>query len=268
MLEFVEALYRITAAATDGFGVVDRDFGEILEEAYNESGFKIAKEAVLKKFIGSNAEIYYREIREVRAKKLTVITTQDVTNAERIVEALQNNEFTKDIMTMETNERYTVINQLKIDDYIVDGHSFKSMLDKVIIDNNTKTVFIYDLKCVWAVEGFYTEYYLYRRAYIQAYLYYKAVSYLANQITSPFYGYTVNYPQFIVCDSINYNDPLIYTLSEEDMVEAYAGFEHNDRKYPGVKELIEGLKWAIDNDKWTISKKNYEAKGFVNIKSW
>jgi len=267
MLKFVEALYKYTAEATDGFGVVARDFNDITEDAYVESGFKITKEAVLKKFIGSNAEIYYREIREVRAKKLTVITTQDVTNAERIVEELQNNEFTKDIINLQSNDRYTVINQFQIDGYIVEGHKFKSMLDKVIIDHNEKTIHLYDLKCVWAVENFYNDYYLFRRAYIQAYLYWKAVYWLTLQEDSPFYKYNVNFLKFIVCDSINYYSPLIYTLSVEDMEEASNGFTHNGREYPGVRPLIKELTWAQENDVWTISKANYENKGFVNIKS-
>ena len=267
MLEFVEALYKITDAAADGFGVVARPMEELVEEAYQASGFKITKEAVLNKFLGSSAEIYYREIREVRSKKLTVITAQDVTNAERIVEELQNNEFTKDIINMVTNDRYTVINQLKIDSYIVDGHEFKSMLDKVIIDHNEKKIHIYDLKCVWSVENFYNEYYLFRRAYIQALLYFKAIEWLTLQEGSPYYKYKVEYPQFIVCDSINYFSPLIYTLDHSDMFEAYQGFKKGDKHYPGVKGLIKELIWAKENDIWNISKTNYESKGFVNIKS-
>jgi len=267
MLKFVEALHKYTVEATDGFGVVTREFSEIAEDAYQASGFKITKEAVLNKFMGSNAEIYYREIREVRAKNLTVITSQDVTNAERIVEELQNNQFTKDIINMVSSDRYTVINQFKIDSYKVDGHEFKSMLDKIIVDHHEKKVLIYDLKCVWAVENFYNDYYLYRRAYIQALLYFKAVESIVAQEGSPWYKYKVEYPQFIVCDSINYYSPLIYTLEYKDMWDAYKGFTHNGREYPGVQLLIEELKWAQENDIWNISKTNYENKGFVNIKS-
>jgi len=267
MLEFVEALYKVTTEATDGFGVVTREFKDLAHEAYIASGFKLAEETVLNKFIGSDAEIYYREIREVRSRNLTVITTQDVTNAEKIVEELQTNEFTKDIINMVTSSRYTVSNQFVVDDYIVDGHKFKSMLDKVIVDHNEKRIMIYDLKCVWSVENFYNEYYLYRRAYIQALLYFKAIEWLVEQKTSPWYKYHVEYPQFIVCDSINYYSPLIYTLEYKDMYDAYRGFTKGDRQYPGVKELIEELKWAQENDIWSISKKNYESKGFVNIKS-
>lgn len=266
MLEFVEALYRVTDAASDGFGVIARPMEDLVEEAYKASGFKIAKEAVLNKFLGSSAEIYYREIREVRLKKLTVITAQDVTNAEKIVEELQNNEFTSAIINRETNDRYTVLNQFKIEGYFVDGHEFKSMIDKVIVDHKDKKIHIYDLKCVWSVENFYNEYYLLRRAYIQGYLYWKAVIWTAiNNEDYPWKDYDVEIPQFIVCDSINYYDPLIYRMTAVDIHNAYKGFSVQDRYYPGVEELIKDLTWAQDNDIWSISRKNYLNKGLVNI---
>ncbi len=266
MLEFVEALYKITDAAADGFGVVARPMEELVDEAYKASGFKIAKEAVLNKFLGSSAEIYYREIREVRRKNLTVITSQDVTNAEKIVEELQTNEFTSDIINKVSDDRFTVLNQFKIESYFVDGHEFKSMLDKVIVDHQEKKIYIYDLKCVWSVENFYNDYYLYRRAYIQGYLYWRAMCYTTLQEDYPWYSYVVEMPQFIVCDSINYYSPLIFKMSTTDLSESYAGFTWNDKIYPGVKTLIEELSWAQENDIWNISKTNYENKGFVNIK--
>jgi hypothetical protein len=148
-----------------------------------------------------------------------------------------------------------------VEGYSIDGLKLKSMLDKVVVDHKEKTIQIYDLKCVWAVENFYEEYYLYRRAYIQAYLYHRAVL-----ETTEYQDYEVLYPKFIVCDSGNYNAPLIYTLDMDDMEDAYNGFEYKGRTYPGVKSIIENLKWAVANDKWNISKQNYEKKGMLNIK--
>jgi hypothetical protein len=51
------------------------------------------------------------------------------------------------------------------------------------------------------------------------------------------------------------------------MIEAYNGFEHKGRQYPGVKELIEDLKWALQEGVWNISRKNYESGGIVNLKN-
>ena len=266
MLDFVEALYRVTRDATDEEGKITRDFADISLEAYNISGFKIKYEAVIGKFIGSEAEIYYNEIRRVRTLNLTVVNTTEISVAEKIVERLKANSTTGPIVNMVNSSRYEVIDQMQVEGYTIDGHKFKSMLDKVIIDHDQKSIQPYDLKCTWSVENFYEEYYLYRRAYIQAYLYYHAMLHLVDNPESPYYGYTVGTLQFIVCDSTNYYQPLIYTLDSEDMQDAHDGFVHKGRTYPGVGDLIAALTWCIESGTWDISHKNYLSNGVVNIK--
>lgn len=264
MLKFVEALYKHTKESTDEFGEVTRNFEDISRDAYADSGYKITYEAVMKKFMGSDAEVYYQEIREVRSKGLTVISLKDATNAERIVEELQNNFITAPIVNQTRGAYIDVYNQLQVEGYTVHNHKFKSMMDKVIVNHQEKIIQVYDLKCTWSVEGFYKEYYLYRRAYIQAFLYWHAAHYHFKELVD--LGYKVEYPRFIVCDSTNYFSPIVYTLDTEDMTNARDGFEHRGYKYPGVLEVIDNLKWAIENNVWNISHKNYLNSGIVNIK--
>jgi len=266
MLDFVEALYKHTRDATDENGIVKTPMSDLLEAAYKDSGFKIKFEAVINKFVGSDAEIYYNEIRTVRSKNLTVINTMEVSIAEKIVEQLRINSTTAPIVNMVNSSRYQVFDQMQVEGYEIDGHLFKSMLDKVIVDHQERVIRPYDLKCTWSVENFYEEYYLYRRAYIQAYLYYHAMLHMANDPTSEYYGYTVQYLQFIVCDSTNYYRPLIYTLDMDDMMDAYKGFVHKGKTYPGVGDLIAALKWCVGTNTWDISHKNYLSNGIVNIK--
>jgi hypothetical protein len=266
MLDFVEALYKHTRDATDENGIVTTPMNELLEAAYRDSGFKIKYEAVITKFVGSDAEIYYNEIRTVRSKNLTVINTTEVSIAEKIVEQLRINTTTAPIVNLTSSSRYEVIDQMQVEGYTVDGHKFKSMLDKVVIDHKEKTIQPYDLKCTWSVENFYEEYYLYRRAYIQAFLYYRAMFILVTDEASPCHGYKVEYLKFIVCDSTNYYQPLIYTLDDDDMNDAYKGFVHKGRTYPGVQDLIAALTWCVTTGTWTISHKNYLSNGIVNIK--
>ena len=266
MLDFVEALYKCTELATNEEGKVVIDFSELSLEAYHISGFKIKYEAVMSKFVGSEAEIYYNEIRRVRANNLTVVNTTEIAVAERIVERLKTNSTTGPIVNLVNSSRYEVIDQMQVEGYTIDGHLFKSMLDKVIIDHDEKSIQPYDLKCTWSVENFYEEYYLYRRAYIQAYLYFYAMLHLVKDEDSPYHGYTVNFLQFIVCDSTNYYQPLIYTLDRSDMLDAYTGFVHKGRTYPGVGDLIAALTWCVETDTWDISHKNYLSNGVVNIK--
>lgn len=261
MLAFVDALYSITIQSLDDEGNVKRSFEEISRDAYVESGFKIKYEKVIEKFVGSDAEIYYNEMRVVKGKGLSVVTVEDVTNAERIVEELKTNEVTQHIVNLVNSARYEVFNQFQVEGYEIGGMKLKSMLDKIVVDHEEKTVQIYDLKCVWAVENFYEEYYLYRRAYIQAFLYYKAIESLEE-----FKGYKVLAPKFIVCDSTNYYNPLVYALTHLDLEDAYYGFKHKHREYPGVEQIITDLKWALENDVWNISRENFENKGVVFFK--
>jgi hypothetical protein len=263
MLDFVEALYKHTVAATNEDGVLTRNFEDICKDAHADSGFKIKLDAVLNKFMGSDAEVYYKEIREVRSKGLTVVTTQDVDNANKIVAELKTNDFTASIVNLVKSSRYDVHNQLQVEGYDVFGHMFKSMMDKVVVDRIEETIQVYDLKCTWSVENFYDEYYLYRRAYIQGYLYFHAAAYWAKEMG--FDEFHILYPKFVVCDSTNYSAPLVYEMSKISMQNAEEGFEYKGRTYPGVYSLIEDLQWAIKNDKWNISRENYINNGVVKL---
>jgi hypothetical protein len=263
MFEFVEALYKHTVAATADDGTITRNFEDICKDAYTDSGFKIKLDAVLTKFIGSDAEVYYKEIREVRPKHLTVVAAQEIANAEKIVIELKTNPVTAEIVNLIDDVQYSVHNQLQVEGYEVFGHTFKSMMDKVVVDHKAKKVQVYDLKCTWSVENFYSEYYLYRRAYIQGYLYWIATASWASEMG---YGdYEILLPKFIVCDSTNYMNPLVYSMTKESMAKAIAGFEYKGREYPGVEQLINDLKWTLENDIWNISRENHINNGVVNL---
>ena len=267
MLEFVEALYRVTRDATDESGNVSRDFESLSREAYDLSSFKIKYEAVINKFVGSDAELYYDEIRKVRTNNLTVVSSLDIIMAEKIVETLKRSSVTSGIVNLVDSVRYSVLNQLQVEDYSVFYHNFKSMMDKVVVDHEEETIQVYDLKCTWNVENFFEEYYLYRRSYIQAYLYKKAAEHIPTKLGSEYQGYTVLNPRFIVCDSANYYSPLVYTLSDKDMLDAEQGFEYKGITYPGVESLIRSLKWATDNNIWEISEENFLSNGVINIRT-
>ena len=116
------------------------------------------------------------------------------------------------------------------------------------------------------LKTFYKDYYLYRCAYIQAYVYYIAVLSLTKDPFNDLYEYHVEFPAFIVCDSINYHDPLIYTMTDRDMIDAELGFTHKYTSYKGVTQLLKELKWHIETGIWTISKNAFDKNGFLNIK--
>jgi len=266
MGDFVLALVKYTIKYTNEDGVCTEDFMNLAELALADSGFKQSLPTVLKKFYGSDAEVYFNELKLVEFNDLTVVTPDDINNGERIVEELKNNRNTSTVVSLKSSAKFEVYNQIKIDGFSIDGMPLKAMLDKVIVNHSEKIIQLYDLKCTWSVEKFYKDYYLYRKAYIPAYVYYQALLQETKCKDSDFYGYTVKNPMFIVCDSINYYDPLIFITTNENLHEAYHGFSVKGYHYPGVKEIISDLKWAIDNDSWRISRENYMNKGLVSLK--
>ena len=265
MLDFCNALVNISLAAIDEEGSVTRSFEDMATEARTIAQFEWKLPAILDKFIGQNPELYYKENKEVKSKGLTVITLDDYNNANRVIEELKTNEFTAPIINLVNSDRYIVYKQLQIEDYQTDGLNLKSMIDLIHIDRKAKTIQIYDLKCTFSVEGFLWDYYLKRLSYIQAYLYKKACEELKKRLNLN--DFVVLEPAFIVCDSIGYYQPLVYTLDSDDISDAYLGFEYKGRQYKGVKEIISELIWAKEQNQWRISKKNYEKRGFINIKS-
>ncbi len=250
MLVFVEALYKYTKINTVD-GEVVKDFKYLAEEAYRESGFKITLDAVLKKFIGSNAEDYYNEIRQARSLGKIVVCVDDLSIAEKIVNNLESHPFTGHIFKEDEHS----MSEVKIEDYEIDGVELKSMIDRLEIDDIDLRVQPYDVKVVWDNQNFYREYYLKRRADIQAYVYWKAVqSRYPDQEVLP--------PIFIVADSANFYAPLKYQMTEEALNKAYHGFEDNGRYYIGVKDILDEIKWAQETGSWTYSKDDYENDGF------
>ena len=267
MVEFVEALYTATRNATNSEGVIMRNFSDYSKEAFNVSGFSGkgngSYETIINKFSGSDAEIYYNELLKVRTNNLIVVTAQDISNAEKIVEELKTNFVTKDVIGLVNSVNYTVLKQLQVEGFEIDRLPLKSMMDLVIFSHKNKTIEVYDLKCSYSVEGFFKDYYLFRRAYIQSYVYMKAIEFYRNEM---YPDYIIKPIQFIVCDSINYFNPLIYRLTKEDILDAYNGFEYKGYYYPGIKEVISELLWSKETNIWNISKAHYLSNGIVNLK--
>lgn len=266
-LKFVNALVKHTLDCVDEeTGELTKNFEQVSLLAYPDSGFKIPYERVIKEFAGSDDEAYFKELLEVAMYDLTVVTVQDVTNAENIVNELTNNSVTSAIVNQINTERYEVIDQLQVEGFEIDDHVLKCMLDKTIIDHHEKIIQPYDLKCMWAVEAFYEEGYLYRRYYIQGYVYDKGLLHYVDQ-REDLEGYTILPMKFIVSDSINYYNPLIYSLNANHLKEAYEGFTYRGRTYPGVKEIIDDLKFCLEFNVWNLSKKNYLSKGIVELQN-
>jgi hypothetical protein len=267
MLEFTLALYSITMENVDSNGVVKMDFSNMAQLALNKAPIGNWKlDTVLKKWSEANGETYYRELIQSKPKGLTVISEKDMEIAEGIVSTLKMDEFSDSIVNQNTTDSITVYNELQLEgpEYIIYGHPMKGMIDKLIIDHKAKKIMPWDLKVTWEPNRFYEAYYLPRRSYIQAYIYYKLVEIWADG--NGYNHYDLDFPKFLVCDSTNFYRPLKYVLSAEDMTGANSGFSHRGKYYPGVQEIITDLKWAIDKGEWKMSRQDFVNGGVCKFR--
>jgi hypothetical protein len=263
MLSFVDSLFKHTISNRDENDNLTVPFDSLLKIAYEESGYKISFDRVVNSFTNSEAQTYFEEKLQVYKKNLTVVSITDVANADKIVDQIRTNPFTQ-VVNLTNSVRYSITNQHQVTGLEYNGLILKGMFDKVVIDHVEKTIQVYDLKCTWAVENFYKDYYIANLGYIQSGIYHLLASKEFSDLIEE--GYVLNPIKYIVCDSIGYYNPLIYTLNHEDLKECFDGFEYRNVQYPGINKIVDNLNFAKEMDIWNISKDNYINFGIVNLK--
>lgn len=260
LLTFTESLYKHTIACMDEEGVVTREFSELAQLAYEESGYKITLEAVLKKFAGEG-ERYYYQLREAKTRGLEVVCVDDLAIANKIVQIIKEDEFVGPIFSDELEG----LNEVKVESFDLDGIEMKAMLDRIIIDRKNKTIQLYDLKVVFDNQNFYREYWLKKKAYIQAFVYWRALMAGTLDLGFNYADYEILPPIFIAADSGCHYQPLLYTMKVSDLDKAEYGFMESGRFYEGVSTILSEIKFCKENNIWNISKKAYENKGVVEL---
>jgi hypothetical protein len=280
--KLVDELMEITQRSVDDMGEVTRDLEDMLEEAYknvkydrngNVVDFKRDSfEKVKEKFIGSDLEIYYRQLREAHGKY--VIEPVTIENALKVIGELKTNIVTQEIINMENSDKIDIYDQFPIigslkeclgEEVTEEECKAKCLVDKIIIDHEAKEIHIYDLKTAWDNEGEFLNNYFKYKYYIQAALYwYLVVEWAKKQ--EQLAVYKVRFPAFIVVDSSNYKNPLIYLTDMNNITQGMRGFIIKDKYYPGVVRAVKDMIWHKRTGIWNISKENYENNGIVRIR--
>jgi hypothetical protein len=280
--KLVDELMIVTSRSVNEAGEVTRELEDMLEEAYNNVKYdrngtivdfkRDSFEKVKEKFMGSNLEIYYRQLREAHDKE--VIEPIAVENALKIIAELRSNNVTAEIINMTNGEGITVYDQFPIieslkdalgEDVTEEESEAKCLPDKLIIDHNNKEIHIYDLKTAWDNEGEFLNNYFKYKYYIQGALYFFLVVEWAKRQKGLEY-YKVRFPAFIVVDSNNYKNPLIYTTDAAVIAQGMRGFIIRGKYYPGFVRAVKDMIWHKRTGIWNISRENYENNGIVKIK--
>lgn len=273
MGEFVKMLYKITLENTGSDGSVQRDFKGMLSEAYDRVKYDMdgnivafkrkgdTLEAIIEKFLGSDAEIYYKQKRDSFGKY--IIEQSTLANAENVVLTLKSCNHTSKIINISNSERYEVHTQFPIL-FTISNTDFKALIDKLVIDHQEREIFIYDLKTAWDNENEFIQNYLKYRYYLQGAVYYSAVRHWTTTIPE-LQEYKINYPVFVVAESNNYKLPLVYPMTKRNIKEANNGFTLNGRTYSGVVDLVRELEWHKENGIWNTSWHSYHMNGVRDI---
>lgn len=276
--ELTRKLMNITIASTDENGVVGRELADMLLDAYNAVKFdrdgnivdfkRDSFETVKGKFVNSQYETYYRQLREAHGK--TIIELSTLENAQNVVRELKTNFVTKDIMNTVSTKNITVYDQLPIIGEVITEitkstpYPLKGLLDRVIVDHTSKAIFIYDFKTAWDNENEFLFNYFKYRYYIQAAVYfYLTVEWKKKD--KRIADYAVHYPAFIVAESSNYKNPLIYMTNQKNFDQGMRGFILKGKYYPGVVKAIKDLIWHKEMGLWNIAKTNYDNNGIIKI---
>jgi hypothetical protein len=139
----------------------------------------------------------------------------------------------------------------------------KSEVDAIHIDHNNKTIQPIDLKTTYDNESF--EYsYIKNNYYLQAAFYHLAIVYWTEE--EGLADYTVLPMKFVVGDtSANNRRPIIYPTTTLDTGYGLNGFSMRGTYYRGIRELIEEISWAEDNNIWNCSKQVFDNQGIIPL---
>jgi len=264
MLDYTNCLVTKSIHYINGWEEIKPLDDEIMLACYQTVGFKRDTFDKVKDRFEREGKEYYEYLLKNRSEgNKTVITNEDYNLAVRISEGLKKSPITGILINRGTDDRTTVINQHPVV-FTYNGYQLKSLMDKVLIDHDSKTIHLYDLKTAYNPEEFENNYYKFNY-YIQACLYWIALRKWAEKEGYLDKGYVVEHMKFIVCDNTNYYSPLIYETDQEHFVQGISGFTYNGKYYKGLNQVISELQWHKRNNVWNMSHDNFKENGRVRI---
>lgn len=236
--------------------------GEVMvlaQRAFEYAEIKSPKtlEVYLKDYKDSNLEKYIDECIASHGREL--ITERELNTAERIVNRLKTNRFTKHLFVVGKDEEN--LYQLPLV-YEYEGHNLKGLLDFVKINHKKKIIRPMDLKCL-SLAGDFNYIYYKNFYYLQMAIYNLLIRFWASD--KGYGDYEVLPFKFITSDSIDYRDPLIWETSTDLWEKAMNGTVYRGREWMGLSEILQTLEWAEKNDEWRCSPKDFINKGIRQI---
>lgn len=191
----------------------------------------------------------------------TIISQENLDNANDIIDVLQSHSYSKDIVSYpeENEDKYA---QLEIN-FRYKQFAFKGVIDLVIVDHKNKTIKLIDLKTGTPSGTAFTTSFLKYRYYLQALLYTIGVTDFISKYKLE--GYEVLSFEFLYISRYE-RIPLIYRVPSKWLTAAKKGFTTlSGYKNKGLDELLDEIDWHWTNKEFKLTKEIVEQKGEILI---
>jgi hypothetical protein len=238
----------------------DNDLADILMDAITEIGYYSNTWTMQKRIqtIIDKGSAYYEQLQETRGR--TIVDMKTYTKALQSVErARQDEKMQPYIRAIEGTEvPPNVIIKKQVAVYgIWEGIRIKGLLDTLWADMEKRTVQLIEIKTAKYLQMFLKSAKL-RRYDIQIDLY----SYILEQIlaspASPYYGFTLLPPVFMVLPIEGEQHPEWFKFTDKDYRIARYGYDSGPGKHVyGWTESLRDIEWHIQNSKWDHHKDYY-----------
>tara|TARA_R110000851_G_scaffold315229_2_gene477559 strand:- start:8710 stop:9744 length:1035 start_codon:yes stop_codon:yes gene_type:complete len=190
------------------------------------------------------------------SKRKTLVTTPDIELSNELVNILETHEYSKYIIT-NSMKHY---NQFKFNiEY--KGFILRGIIDKVLVDHKTKTVRFIDLKTGKGDSNEFVSSFLKWRYYLQAAVYVRAFKEVCK--TLKLIDYTLLPFQFLYIGRSE-KLPIVFTVTKRWQKAAAYGFTTTaGYTYRGLYELLDLVRWHIDNKVFDMTRTVYESNGSI-----
>jgi hypothetical protein len=262
-----DELFAVTKDSLNEEGEVSVSFDTRFDDAFAKMqafGYYKgkSKEKALKDF-NDNAYDYFQALMDNIGKNVVEMSLLE--KAKRIAKDILNDPFTKDVFEVEEYQEFFAKLPIEWKYTCTDGKEMecKAEPDILKVDHNNRMIYILDVKTTFDNENFEFSY-IKNGYYLQSAFYFLAVQQWAKN--EGMGNYTVIPTQFVVGDtSVNNRRPLIYKMSDTDLVKSLNGFCLNGHCYNGLYKILDDISWAEKNDLWNCSKEVYDSKGLIPI---
>lgn len=254
VVTFCNILWELTKECVDEEGVMQCEFRDLFEEAYNKAEIKSTKlPKWTENFETNGGKEYYELLRNCNDR--VILSSSEVMKAEGAKESLFN----------DPNLGYLFrgdgVNQLPIV-FEYKGKQYKALIDRLSADKENKILRPFDLKTTYEPNEFEYQYFK-MKYYIQNGIYDMAVQAYRDKFY-PDWDIWGTMP-FVVIDAQGFNRPLEFQFNFTNGGNPWVGFTRREREYKGILEIMDEIEWHTENNEWRIKKKHLDNNSKITI---